>query len=172
VPATLVISDLHLSGERPAINERFFAFLREQAARASALYVLGDLFEYWIGDEELDAADGDPLGRDPGDPLVPDRFSVAFIHSQMSAMGSYLSSALLQQDPTPEEGTDLLRAWFHLYEQPPAAADQTCPRGDAAATSEDLAPDSRQESHPGWPRWILDAMEALSPEAFMRAVAR
>jgi UDP-2,3-diacylglucosamine hydrolase len=63
VPATLFISDLHLSGERPAINRRFFAFLREQATRASALYVLGDLFEYWIGDEELDAADADPLGR-------------------------------------------------------------------------------------------------------------
>jgi UDP-2,3-diacylglucosamine hydrolase len=63
VPATLFISDLHLSGERPAINRRFFAFLREQAARASVLYVLGDLFEYWIGDEELDAADADPLGR-------------------------------------------------------------------------------------------------------------
>jgi len=63
VPATLFISDLHLSGERPAINRRFFAFLREQAPRAAVLYVLGDLFEYWIGDEELDAADGDPLAR-------------------------------------------------------------------------------------------------------------
>jgi UDP-2,3-diacylglucosamine hydrolase len=63
VPATLFISDLHLSGERPAINRRFFAFLREQAPRASVLYVLGDLFEYWIGDEELDAPDGDPLAR-------------------------------------------------------------------------------------------------------------
>jgi UDP-2,3-diacylglucosamine hydrolase len=63
VPATLFISDLHLSGERPAINQRFFAFLREQAPRAAVLYVLGDLFEYWIGDEELDAVDGDPLAR-------------------------------------------------------------------------------------------------------------
>jgi len=63
VPATLFISDLHLSGERPAINRRFFAFLREQAPRAAVLYVLGDLFEYWIGDEELEAADGDPLAR-------------------------------------------------------------------------------------------------------------
>jgi UDP-2,3-diacylglucosamine hydrolase len=63
VPATLFISDLHLSGERPAINQRLFAFLREQAPRAAVLYVLGDLFEYWIGDEELDAADGDPLAR-------------------------------------------------------------------------------------------------------------
>jgi UDP-2,3-diacylglucosamine hydrolase len=64
VPAALFISDLHLSGERPAINERFFAFLQEQAARAGQLFVLGDLFEYWIGDEELDAPDGDPLGRE------------------------------------------------------------------------------------------------------------
>ena len=63
MPATLFISDLHLSGERPAINRRFFAFLREQAPRAAVLYVLGDLFEYWIGDEELEAADGDPLAR-------------------------------------------------------------------------------------------------------------
>jgi UDP-2,3-diacylglucosamine hydrolase len=63
VAASLFISDLHLSGERPAINQRFFAFLREQAARAAALYVLGDLFEYWIGDEELEARDGDPLAR-------------------------------------------------------------------------------------------------------------
>jgi len=63
VPATLFISDLHLAGERPAINQRFFAFLREQAQRAAALYVLGDLFEYWIGDEELDTPDGDPLAR-------------------------------------------------------------------------------------------------------------
>ena len=63
MPATLFISDLHLSGERPAINRRFFAFLREQAQRAAALYVLGDLFEYWIGDEELDTPDGDPLAR-------------------------------------------------------------------------------------------------------------
>jgi len=61
--ATLFISDLHLTGGRPAINRRFFDFLRERAVRAEALYVLGDLFEVWIGDEELDAADGDPLGR-------------------------------------------------------------------------------------------------------------
>jgi UDP-2,3-diacylglucosamine hydrolase len=54
VPAALFISDLHLSGERPAINERFFAFLQEQASRAASLFVLGDLFEYWIGDEQVD----------------------------------------------------------------------------------------------------------------------
>ena len=63
MPAALLISDLHLTGERPEIVERFFAFLEERAARASALYVLGDLFEYWIGDDELGPAAGDPLAR-------------------------------------------------------------------------------------------------------------
>ena len=51
---SLYISDLHLHEERPAANERFFRFVEEDAAGADALYVLGDLFEYWIGDEELE----------------------------------------------------------------------------------------------------------------------
>jgi UDP-2,3-diacylglucosamine hydrolase len=51
----LYISDLHLSEERPAANERFFRFIEQDATGADALYVLGDLFEYWIGDEDLAA---------------------------------------------------------------------------------------------------------------------
>ena len=50
---SLFISDLHLSEDRPAANERFFSFIEGTAARADALYVLGDLFEYWIGDDDL-----------------------------------------------------------------------------------------------------------------------
>lgn len=57
----LFISDLHLSAERPETNEQFFRFLADEAARAQALYVLGDLFEYWAGDDELTDAAGDPL---------------------------------------------------------------------------------------------------------------
>ncbi len=49
----LFISDLHLAAERPAASERFFRFLEAEARRAEALYVLGDLFEYWIGDDDL-----------------------------------------------------------------------------------------------------------------------
>jgi len=49
--ATLFISDLHLSAERPEIIDLFLRFLRERAAQAEALYILGDLFEYWIGDD-------------------------------------------------------------------------------------------------------------------------
>ncbi len=50
---SLFVSDLHLSEERPAANERFFAFIEEEAALAEALYILGDFFEYWIGDDDL-----------------------------------------------------------------------------------------------------------------------
>jgi UDP-2,3-diacylglucosamine hydrolase len=51
--ATYFISDLHLSGERPDIIKHFIDFLQHEAAQAEALYILGDLFELWIGDDAL-----------------------------------------------------------------------------------------------------------------------
>ena len=53
--AALFISDLHLSEERAAANERFIGFLEGKARSADALYILGDFFEYWIGDDDLEA---------------------------------------------------------------------------------------------------------------------
>ena len=51
--SALFISDLHLTEERPEANERFIAFLEDKARGAEALYILGDFFEYWIGDDDL-----------------------------------------------------------------------------------------------------------------------
>ena len=51
--ATLFISDLHLSPERPEIVHLFRAFLAGPARGAQGLYILGDLFEYWAGDDDL-----------------------------------------------------------------------------------------------------------------------
>lgn len=48
---TLFISDLHLSPRRPQIAQTFMALLEGEARQADALYILGDLFEYWIGDD-------------------------------------------------------------------------------------------------------------------------
>lgn len=48
----LCISDLHLSAERPDLVQAFSGFLREKAAAAAALYILGDFFNAWIGDDE------------------------------------------------------------------------------------------------------------------------
>lgn len=50
---SLFISDLHLIQDRPAANERFFGFLETEARGAAALTILGDFFEYWIGDDDL-----------------------------------------------------------------------------------------------------------------------
>jgi UDP-2,3-diacylglucosamine hydrolase len=51
---SIFISDLHLCSDRPAINQVFFDFLRGPAARAESVYILGDLFEYWAGDDDND----------------------------------------------------------------------------------------------------------------------
>ena len=58
---SLFISDLHLSGERPEINKLFLKFLSNEARQADALYILGDLFEYWIGDEVMAHPDHAPI---------------------------------------------------------------------------------------------------------------
>lgn len=49
---TLFISDLHLNPERPEMVALFRRFMRGPAREADALYILGDLFDYWIGDDD------------------------------------------------------------------------------------------------------------------------
>ena len=50
--STLFVSDLHLDPARPAATELFGRFLDGEARGADALYVLGDLFEAWVGDDD------------------------------------------------------------------------------------------------------------------------
>lgn len=56
--STLFIADLHLSVQEPAITAGFLHFIQRDAIHADALYILGDLFESWIGDD-----DPEPLYR-------------------------------------------------------------------------------------------------------------
>ena len=49
----LLISDLHLQEERPDITRAFLYFLRSRARQAEALYILGDFFEVWVGDDGM-----------------------------------------------------------------------------------------------------------------------
>jgi UDP-2,3-diacylglucosamine hydrolase len=49
---TLFISDLHISLEKPEITRRFLAFLQSRAPNAAAVYILGDLFDAWVGDDD------------------------------------------------------------------------------------------------------------------------
>ena len=51
------VSDLHLRAERPDLTRRFAVFLADTAAsNVDTLFILGDLFEYWIGDDDLAAS--------------------------------------------------------------------------------------------------------------------
>lgn len=49
----LLISDLHLTPERPLPVQLFYRFIAEVAPNAQALYILGDFFEAWVGDDNL-----------------------------------------------------------------------------------------------------------------------
>lgn len=71
---TLFISDLHLDPERPAITTLLLRFLAEEARDAEALYILGDLFEAWVGDDDdaelaTDVAHALRAVRDAGVPI-------------------------------------------------------------------------------------------------------
>ena len=53
--ARLFVSDVHLDASEPRAIEQFLGFLERHAARAEALYILGDLFETWVGDDDASA---------------------------------------------------------------------------------------------------------------------
>jgi UDP-2,3-diacylglucosamine hydrolase len=57
--ASLFVSDLHLTARRPETTDLFIDFLAGPARKASALFILGDLFDYWLGDDALD----DPFSK-------------------------------------------------------------------------------------------------------------
>ncbi len=99
---TYFIADLHLAQERPVATGRFFRFLKEQAAGADALYILGDLFEAWVGDDDdgqlaKDAAERIRALTNAGTPVF-------FMHGNRDFMlaerYAALSGMTLLSDPT------------------------------------------------------------------------
>ena len=72
---TLFIADLHLCQEEPAITAGFLHFLQREAPHCDALYILGDLFEAWIGDD-----DPNPLHQQIARALRALPVPVYFIH--------------------------------------------------------------------------------------------
>jgi UDP-2,3-diacylglucosamine hydrolase len=96
--ASLFISDLHLDETRPQIVDLFVRFLAKEARGADALYILGDLFESWIGDD-----DDTPLAASIAHALRALRDSgvpVYFMHGNRDF--------LLGADYTARAGMDLL----------------------------------------------------------------
>jgi UDP-2,3-diacylglucosamine hydrolase len=99
---TLFISDLHLAPERPLIVEQFFRFLSGAAKGADALYVLGDLFEYWVGDDDLDDPLNDSVAQGFAE-LAANGTAVFFMHGNrdvlVGAEFAARSRARLLEDP-------------------------------------------------------------------------
>jgi len=61
--STYFISDLHLSAETPARFNAFSAFMQDASQKADAIYILGDLFEYWIGEDSIDVSHSRPIAE-------------------------------------------------------------------------------------------------------------
>ena len=104
---TLFISDLHLTSEQPQVSAQLFRFLAGQARGAATLYILGDLFEVWLGDDALDAPDGDRLAREVATALHALRAAgteVLLMHGNrdflLGAGFAQASGARLIDDPT------------------------------------------------------------------------
>jgi len=135
MPPTLFVSDLHLSPARPALLDAFDAFCAGPARRAGALYVLGDLFDTWIGDDQLRepvaarvakalrtvSATGVPVGVIYGnrDMLIGARFAeatgAALLPEQIVVDLHGAPTLLLHGDElcTDDAAYQRLRAWWH-----------------------------------------------------------
>ncbi len=117
--STLFISDLHLEIDRPDIGEQFFAFMENEAPAADALYILGDLFDAWVGDDDPNPhfAEVKAAIRKLVDSGVP----VYFMHGNRDFMiGEDFAAAAgvtLLPDPTPVElyGQTVLLAHGDAY---------------------------------------------------------
>ena len=100
--STLFISDLHLSGERENITELFIRFLDKRASKADALYILGDLYEVWPGDDMIQPDYLSSITKlkqlsDNGLPLYVMQGNRDFL---MAEKFSEVSGAKLIEDPT------------------------------------------------------------------------
>ena len=100
---SLLVSDLHLAPERPELTRRFVRFCHEVAPSASALYVLGDLFDFWLGDDTLD----EPFNRNVCDALAavsaagtPVKFMVGNRDFLAGGESARASGATVIPDPT------------------------------------------------------------------------
>lgn len=99
---TLFISDLHLSGERENISELFIQFLQQRASKADALYILGDLFEVWPGDDMIqpDYEQSIAAMRELADTGLPIYIMQGNRDFLMDKQFAEISGASLIEDPT------------------------------------------------------------------------
>jgi len=84
----------------------------------------GDDFELVSIPHIADSPD-DLLGREIGEPIDPEAFSLGAARGRARALGSHVAAAVEQQNPQEEVGNEILREWFRIEDQYPARFDQT-----------------------------------------------
>lgn len=141
-PHTLFIADLHLSQQRPDITAAFRSFVADQAMQADALYILGDLFEVWIGDDNPD-----PLLNEVAGILLPlqqANIPVYFIHGNRDF--------LLKQQYASRAGLQLLPATqvIDLYGTPTLLM-----HGDSLCTEDIAYQKFRRWWNQPWWQWLM-----------------
>ena len=101
--SALLISDLHLTPSMPLTAQRFFDFCEKEASKVEAVFILGDLFEYWVGD---DAASSSPFQQEVRGALanLSSKVKTYYIHGNRDFLvgASYLKKTgmTLLVDPT------------------------------------------------------------------------
>ena len=75
---TVFLSDIHVSDQHPEISEHLKEFLLEEGSKADTIFVLGDLFEYWLGDDDPNASFAEI--KDLLKKLSDKNISIFFIH--------------------------------------------------------------------------------------------
>ncbi|CAG9931460.1 UDP-2,3-diacylglucosamine diphosphatase [Candidatus Nitrotoga arctica] len=158
---SLIISDLHLCAEQPRSMQVFLHFIQQIALGADTLFILGDLFEYWAGDDDID----DPFNRQITHALHALSVSgtaISMMHGNRDLlMGQKLaqaSGATLLNDPT----------LLDLYGTPTLLT-----HGDLLCTDDIAYQDFRKQVHePIWQQNFLDQPLAQRKAAIAQLRAR
>ncbi len=157
---TWFISDLHLEPARPASVLLLFEFLEHIRGKADALYILGDFFEYWIGDDVLDTPAGQPVLTITAalQLLVESGVPVYFIHGNRDF--------LLGEDFAQRSGCQLLpeQQLIDLYGTPTLIM-----HGDTLCTDDVDYQQARKLFRDS--RWQAEVMRLSIPERLQRAQA-
>ncbi len=137
---TLFVGDLHLSADRPDITQAFLTFLETQLTDTSALYILGDLFEVWVGDDIAE-----PFANQLADAikLASKKLPIFFIHGNRDFL---IGSAFAQRS-----GMTLLPEVFNinLY-----GIETVILHGDSLCTLDKPYQRFRKFRNFAWAKWL------------------
>lgn len=140
---TLFISDLHLDDARPETTEWFLAFAAGPAQSADAVYILGDLFEYWIGDDAISPTAKAVAAATSG--LSESGIPVSFIHGNRDFLLGEAYAAAAALTLLPESVT------VDLYGRPTLLL-----HGDSLCTDDQAYQAFRAQSrNPAWQQAVL-----------------